>query len=115
MAELTRQAERQGVGVEDLLPRELWEISCTLVRVLDLADSSVLEAIHVDAPDLVREDRSLTRDIGESAYEQGFEAIRSRSAAGVDEIVAVFPENLPGTELSAELLNVWEVIADFGR
>ena len=36
VAELTRQAQRQGLSVHDLLPRELWRITVELTKVLDL-------------------------------------------------------------------------------
>ncbi|MCA1706459.1 MAG: RES domain-containing protein, partial [Actinobacteria bacterium] len=53
-AELMRQAIRQGVQVEDLLPRELWSIATDLEKVLDLSDVSVLTAAGLRPADLVR-------------------------------------------------------------
>lgn len=38
IAELTRQAERQGLNVDASLPRELFEFSADLDTVLDLTD-----------------------------------------------------------------------------
>jgi hypothetical protein len=40
VAELTRQAQRQSLEVEDLLPRELWEVAVRLDKVLDLTDAA---------------------------------------------------------------------------
>lgn len=111
-AELTRQAARQSLSVESLLPRELWAISADLTKVLDLTSPTVLDALAVAPEDLVREDLRVTRDIGEAAHEHAFQAIRSPSATGVDEIVAVFPENLAGVTLEVELLGEWKTIAD---
>ena len=111
-AELSRQAQRQGIGVEDLLPRELWEVTAELSRVLDLTDEHVLGVLGVDSIDLLRDDHRFTQSLGESAHEQGFQAIRSRSATGVDDIVAVFPENLADAALYVELTGVWSSISD---
>ncbi len=47
VAELTRQAERQGLNVDALLPRELFEISANLDKVLDLTDATTLDAIGI--------------------------------------------------------------------
>ena len=50
VAELTRQAERQGFNVDALLPRELFEISADLDKLLDLTDASTLDAIGIAPP-----------------------------------------------------------------
>lgn len=107
-AELTRQAVRQGVQVEDLLPRELWSIATELETVLDLTDVSVLTSAGVNSADLVRTGHAFTQQIGESAHGRGVQAIRSASATGVDEILALFPENLAGATLHVDLVEVWE-------
>jgi RES domain-containing protein len=111
-AELTRQAERQSLSVDDLLPRELWEISADLGKVLDLTDTTVLGTLDVAPADLIREDHRFTQDIGEAAHEHGFQAIRSPSATGVDEVLAIFPENLAGVVLDVNLVGEWKTIAD---
>jgi RES domain-containing protein len=111
-AELTRQAERQNIRVEDLLPRELYAISADLEKVLDLIDPDVLDTLGVEAADLVREDQLLTREIGEAAHEHRFQAIRSPSATGVDHVLAIFPENLAGAVVHVELIDEWTTIAD---
>jgi RES domain-containing protein len=112
VAELTKQAERQSVRVEDLLPRELWRVSVDLDGVLDLTDSEITGPLGIADDDLVREDHRLTQEIGEAAYEHHFQAIRSWSATGVDEILAVFPENLSGHVLDAVLLETWSDLPD---
>ena len=75
VAELTRQAQRQGLSVHDLLPRELWRIMVELTKVLDLTHGDTLEALEVDPTDLIRDDLQLTREIGEAAHEHRFQAI----------------------------------------
>lgn len=112
VAELTRQAERQGVDVDALLPRELFKISTDLEKVLDLTDDSTLDALAITALDLIREDHRLTQEIGEAAHEHGFQAIRSPSATGVDHVVAIFPENLAGAVLDVRLLGQWNTTDD---
>ncbi len=112
VAELMRQAIRQGVQVEDLLPRELWSIATDLEKTLDLSDVSVLTAAGLDPGDLVRPGHAFTQQIGEAAHERGVQAIRAPSATGVDEVLALFPENLGGATLQVELVEVWESSQD---
>jgi RES domain-containing protein len=112
VAELARQAERQGLAVDALLPRELFEISANLDKVLDLTDDSTLGALEIVASDLVREDHQFTREIGEAAHEHGFQAIRSPSATGVDHVLAIFPEKLAGAVLDVRLLREWSTPDD---
>ena len=112
VAELTRQAERQSLAVQDLLPRELWAISVDLDKVLELTNATTLAALDVAPADLTRDDYRFTREIGEAAHEHGFQAVVAPSATGVDEVLAVFPENLAGAVLRVELADEWNSIAD---
>jgi len=111
-AELTRQAERQSLSVQDLLPRELFEIAADLDKVLDLTDAETLDALGIAPSELVREDHRFTQEIGEAAHEHAYQAIRSPSATGVDHVLAVFPENLAGAVLRVELVGEWTTAAD---
>lgn len=115
VAELTRQVERQGLSVDGLLPRDLYRVTASLTNVLDLTDATVLTALGLVADDLVADDRSVIRAIGKSAYEHEFQAIVSRSATGVDDVVAVLPENVTGTVLEAELVERWTRVSDLDR
>ena len=112
VAELTRQAERQGLNVDALLPRELFGITVDLHKVLDLTDVATLDALGIAPLDLVREDHRFTQEIGEAAHEHAFQAIRSPSATGVDNILAIFPEKLAGAVLDVELLGEWSTADD---
>ncbi|MDP1819810.1 MAG: RES family NAD+ phosphorylase [Acidimicrobiales bacterium] len=112
VAELTRQAERQGLNVDALLPRELFEISADLDKVLDLADAATLDSLGIDPADLIREDHRFTQEIGEAAHEHAFQAIRSPSATGVDNVLAIFPEKLAGAVLNTALLGEWSTVDD---
>ena len=107
VAELTRQAHRQGLAVEDLLPRELWLVTAALTKVLDLTDADTLQALGVAPDELIRDDVQLTHEIGEAAHEHRFQAIRSASVTGVDDVVAILPDNLAGAVLAAELVQEW--------
>lgn len=115
VAELTRQAERQGLKVDALLPRELFEVRTELDKVLDLTAPATLAVLKIAPPDLVREDHRFTQEIGEAAHEHGFQAIRSPSATGVDEVLAIFPEQLAGTVLNVRLLGEWHTPDDLAR
>ena len=107
-AELLRQAKRQNLALEALLPRELWRIEGELSRVLDLLDKSTLEMLGVARDDLIRNDLTLTRQIGESAYEHQFQAVLAPSATEVDQVIAVFIENLAGAVLEPALIGEWK-------
>ncbi len=111
-AELTSQAARQSVQVDDLLPRELWAVAAELDKALDLTEATVLASVGVAAPDLVRPDHAFTQQIGEAAHERGVQAVKAPSATGVDEILAIFPENLGGATLKVDLVEVWSLLRD---
>ncbi len=112
VAELTRQARRQGLEVGDLLPRELWVVRADLTKVLDLTDAETLHAIGVEPDALTRDDLRLTHQIGEAAHESRFQAIRSASVTGVDDVIAILLENLAGAAMVAELVQEWRTITD---
>ena len=95
VAELTQQANRQNIDVEQLLPRELWRVQIELTQVLDLTDNTTLLALNLAAADLVRDDYQLTREIGEAAYEQQFQAVLTPSATGVDMYSPSSPRTSP--------------------
>jgi RES domain-containing protein len=112
VAELTAQAIRQSIQPADLLPRELWSVAAQLDKTLDLRAESVLQAAGVEASDLVRPEHVVTQQIGEAAHERGVQAVFAPSATGVDDIVAIFPENLGSITLQVELLQVWSTLED---
>ncbi len=112
VAELNQQAERQGLNVDALLPRELFEISANLDKVLDLTNAAILGSLGIEPADLVREDHRFTQEIGEAAHEHAFQAIRSPSTSGVDNVLAIFPEKLAGVVLDVKLLGEWNTTDD---
>lgn len=107
VAELVRQVKGQNLSLDDLLPREFWRIEGDLNKVLDLLDESTLKMVGVGRDDLVREDLTLTRQIGEAAYEHQFQAILAPSATGVDHVLSVFVENLGDAILDSNLIGEW--------
>jgi len=96
------------------MPRRLFRYELRLQRVLDLCDAGVLERLGIAGQELVGEDRSLTRALGEAAYAASFQAVRSPSATGVGQILAVFPELLGAGELEAQLVGEWADVRDVG-
>ena len=112
VAELARRTQRQSLAVDDLLPRELWRITVELTKVLDLTHRDTLEALEVDPADLIRKDLQHTHEIGEAAHKHRFQAIRSASVTGVDDVVGIMPEHLGGAVLLAELVQVWRTAAE---
>lgn len=112
VAELTRQAERQSVQIEDLLPREVWSLTTQLSGVLDLTDIATLSAAGLVTADLVRPEHAFTQQVGEVAHERGVHAIKSPSVTGVAEILAIFPENLGTAVVDVDLLETWTSFGD---
>jgi len=93
-AELLRMAQRRGVVVSDLAPRELVLLRVSLTRVLDLTDPHILSTLGIEPKDLVENDWSRTQQIARAAREAGFEAVRVPSAAGRGNNLVIFPDRL---------------------
>lgn len=110
VSELRRQADRQNIELEDMLPRELWIVSVSLRRVLDLTHPDSLRVLGLAVEDLVRDDHGFTQSLGRFADEFGYQAIRSRSATGTDDVFAVMVDNLGGGELRVELRETWTTV-----
>ena len=111
VSELRRQAARQNIEVEDMLPRELWVVSVRLRRVLDITRPDSLRVLGLSVKDLVRDDHGFTQGLGRFADEFGYQAIRSRSATGTDDVFAVMVDNLGGRKLRVELRETWTTVA----
>ncbi len=93
-----------------MLPRELWAISISLRRVLDLTARESLRVLRLTVDDLVRNDHGLTQSLGKLAHDLGYQAIRSRSATGTGDVFAVMVDNLGGTEIRVEMIEAWTTI-----
>lgn len=112
IAELTRQGTRNIVGVEGLLPRSVYQYELRLDRLLDLTQRATLEHLGLTTAQLVSDDWSFCQELGAAAHAGGDQAIRSPSATGVDQVIAVFTE-LAGTSLtSVERIEEWNDLTD---
>lgn len=115
MAELERLGVRQVIGVEGLLPRLLYEYRVRLEHVLDLSADETRGHLGVSLEDLTSDDLTRPRALGQHAYHAGLQALRSPSATGVGEILAVFPELIPSDSLRPRLLEEWRLVEDLRR
>ena len=113
VAELRRLAERQGIGVANLLPRDLWRYELRIERCLDLTVGEVLEVTGIEAAALTEPSWSRTQQLGAAAHDLGVQAIRSPSATGVDTVVAVFTENLGSSSVNPQLAEQWTSVDAF--
>lgn len=113
VAEFERLGKRQVIGAIGLLPRELYEYQAELSRVLDLRSPAALATIGIQPSQLISSDWAACQRLGEDAHTAGFQAIRSPSATGEDEILAVFPELVGASgRLEPKLLEVWTSLTD---
>jgi RES domain-containing protein len=112
VAELRRAGGRLAIGLEGLLPRQLYRYEVNLVRVVDLTDEATLTALGYSLSDMISEDLSLPRAIGESAHSFGIQAVLCRSARTQDDVLAVFLKNVGLSTLSASLGETWETVED---
>ncbi len=94
IAELHRLAERQGLNLEDLAPRDLVSIQASLSKVLDLTDREILDQIGISKNGIVGNDISLCLEVSRLAHDAGFEAILAPSATKKGPILVVFPDRL---------------------
>ena len=111
-AEFTRFASNHPIGPSGFLPRTLWRYQIRLTNVLDLTEAETLDHLGLEASQLVEEDRTVTHHLGEVAHQFGYQAVRNASAAGVDDVIAVFIENLRSGVLSPSEDAVWNDVDD---
>ncbi len=106
-SELKRQAERQGIALSQLLPRELWVVRARLRSVLDLTRDANLQTLGVSSQDLVRDNHRFTQDLGLAAHGLRFQAIRTPSATGIGDVFALLLDHIGETTLETDLLETW--------
>jgi RES domain-containing protein len=112
VTELRHLGARQVIGITGLLPRVLYRYQLDLDRILDLTSEATLTALGVSPMQITGADLSPTRVIGGLAHAMELQAIRAPSAAGVDEVLSVFPEFVETGSLTAELVERWEIPDD---
>lgn len=102
-AELERLAERQGLTLDDLAPRDLVSIEVSVSKALDLTDKRILERIGINENAIVGNDASLCLEISRLARRAGFEAILARSATEKGVILVLFPDRFqPSSQLEVK-------------
>ena len=114
-AELRRQGARNPVGLEGLVPREVYRYAVDLSNVVDLRDSGVLDRLGIEVAAVTGLSWAFTQELGAAAHRLGVQAILSPSATGVGDILAVFPDQLRGHDLDPRLQLVWETPDDVPR
>lgn len=115
VAELQRLGQRQPIGLEGLLPRQLNRYELELSEVLDLTDRDVREALDLNTDTLVGPDWNATQQIGDVAHRNGFHAIRSPSATGIDDVLAVFSDIALSEIINVVAIERWETLQDLNE
>jgi RES domain-containing protein len=111
-AEFMRFATDHPIGPAGFLPRSLYRYTVDFSNVLDLTDPATLDHLDVVATRLVQEDRTLTHQIGELAHQLLYQGVLNGSAAGVDNVLSVFSDDLRGGRLLPELEATWTDLDD---
>jgi RES domain-containing protein len=112
VAEFYRAGNRLAIGPEGLLPRHLYRYDLRFDQILDLTRPENLEHLGISQSELVGEDLSVTRSVGEGAHSLGLQAIRSPSAAGRDHVLALLIENIGSGVINPALAEVWSAVSD---
>lgn len=96
VAEFERMAAMQGLSPEDFLPRDLHEIECRNLDVLDIRDNRALESLGLTDADISSADWDRCQAVGEAAHFLGFHAVIAPSAASRrGYTIAVFDDIVP--------------------
>jgi RES domain-containing protein len=111
-AEFMRTSHRHPLGPTSFLPRSLYRYDVSLTAVLDLTNAPTLVHLGTSLELLVDEDRTLTHQIGEIAHQFGYQAVLNASATGVDDVLAVFIENLRASTVTPVIDSTWESLDD---
>lgn len=112
VAELRRLGQRQAIGVEGLLPRYLYRYDVRLDRVLDLTNAGVRDEVGLSLDVLTGPDWAACQDLGTTAHALGIQAILSPSAAGVDDVLAVFAQHIGLGIVEPKLTEDWHTVGD---
>lgn len=89
VAEFHRHLTRQGLRVEDALPRIAYRYEVRLGRVLDLRDPDAIHTVGL-SESLATEAIGRCRAVGEAAHYLGLEGILAPSATGQGDVLAVY-------------------------
>ena len=112
LAEMHRLGERHAIGVPGLLPRHLYRYDIHLDRVLNLTDAEVRREVGVGLEVLTGPDWTTCQELGANAHALGAQAILSPSAAGVDDVLAVFVQHIGLSTIEPTLAEEWHAMVD---
>jgi len=106
-AEWARAASRQGLTLEDFLPRDLYAFDLELAEVLDLRDPAARRSVEPDQA-LRTTAQAFCRRIGAAAHAVGAEGVAAPSATGEGDVVAIFLDRLrPSSRLEPRFVETW--------
>jgi RES domain-containing protein len=94
IAEWRRAASREGLALEDFLPRVLFEFHVTVSGVVDLRREEAQAAVSLSRADLTGVDQHPCQRVGEAVHYLGYEGLLAPSATREGEILVLYPENL---------------------
>jgi len=114
VAEVQYLGERQGTGVEGLLPRVLYRPEVSLDTVLDLTIDQVRAEVGLSLDVLTGPDWTTCQELGVTLHALGAQAINSRSATGVGEVLAVFVQRIGLGHLEPRLVEEWDSLDQVG-
>jgi RES domain-containing protein len=112
VAEFRRFADRHPIGAEAFLPRVLFRYEIELASLLDLTDGDVLSQLDIEPASLLDDDWTLTQEIGELAHQFGFQGVVNTSATRVDDVLALFPDNLRSGRITPNVADQWQELSD---
>jgi RES domain-containing protein len=111
LRELARRANRAGIQVRHLMPRDLLTVELRLAEVLDLNDEGVRAEWGLDVTAVTSNDFTACQEVAAAARRAGYEAIKYPSATGEGQNLALFHDRIhPGS--SAVIVNAAKIDPD---
>jgi hypothetical protein len=71
-----------------------------------------LSQLAVEAASLLDDDWTLTREIGQLAHQFGLQGVVNTSATRVDDVMALFPDNLRSGRITPNVAEEWQELTD---
>jgi RES domain-containing protein len=111
-AEFRRLAQRNTVGLANLLPRHVYRFRLRSMEVCDLRSPQVLERLGMPMDGLASVPSSRTQLIGELARSLGIAAIVAPSVTGIGDVAVIFSDLIPRSAICARHVELWTTIDD---
>ena len=111
-AEFRRVAQRNPIGIENLLPRHLYRFRIKSDSALDLRLPSVREALDLPEIRSAAIHRAHSQLIGEMARALGIHLIVAPSAIAEHSMAAIFPDLVPQHSWEFRHMEIWMNISD---